>query len=130
MIIRRYGTKFHSVSLDFDPAAMTEVGFRRDGEQEWDAEEFLAQYEMVREEEIIAEFTDAVQEAAERLMLDGLAEKVNAVHDALEEGQYLSVESKTGVDYPRTRYDRPTTGDKAFTYTLDQPLRMGIWQKK
>ena len=130
MIIRRYGTKFHSVSLDFDPAAMTEVGFRRDGEQEWDAEEFLAEYEMVREEEIIAEFTDAVQEAAERLMLDGLAEKVNAVHDALEEGQFLSVESKTGVDYPRTRYDRPTTGDKAFTYTLDQPLRMGIWQKK
>lgn len=130
MIIRRYGTKFHSVSLDFDPAAMTEVGFRRDGEQEWDAEEFLAEYEMVGEKEIIAEFTDAVQEAAERLMLDGLSEKVNAVHDALGEGQYLSVESKTGVDYPRTRYDRPTTGDKAFTYTLDRPLRMGIWQKK
>jgi hypothetical protein len=130
MIIRRYGTKFHSVSLDFDPAAMTEVGFRRDGKQEWDAEEFLAEYEMVREEEIIAEFTDAVQEAAERMMLDGLAEKVNAVHDALEEGQYLSVESKTGVDYPRTRYHRPTTGDKAFSYTLDRPLRMGIWQKK
>jgi hypothetical protein len=130
MIIRRYGTKFHSVSLDFDPAAMTEVGFRRDGEREWDAEEFLADHEMVGGEEIMAEFTDPVQEAAERMMLDALEEKVNAVHDALGEGQYLSVESKTGVDYPRTRYDRPTTGDKAFTYTLDRPLRLGVWQKK
>jgi hypothetical protein len=130
MIIRRYGTRFHSVSLDFDPAAMTEVGFRRDGEREWAAEEFLADHEMVREEEIMAEFTDPVQEAAERMMLDALEEKVNTIHDALGEGQYLSVESKTGVDYPRTRYDRPTTGDKAFTYTLDRPLRLGIWQKK
>ena len=42
MIIRRYSDRFHSVSLDFVPAAMTEVGFRRDGSQDWDAEEFLA----------------------------------------------------------------------------------------
>ena len=59
MIIRRYGSRFHSVALDFDPAAMTEVGFRRDGEQEWDAEEFLAGHHLVREEEVIAESTDA-----------------------------------------------------------------------
>ena len=130
MIIRRYGNRFHSVSVDFDPAAMTEVGFRRDGAQEWDAEEFLSSHDLIREEEIIAEFSNVVQEKAERLMLDGLRAKLDAIHDSLTEGQFLSVESKTGVDYPRTRYDRPTTGDKAFTYTLDKPLRVGIWQKK
>lgn len=130
MIIRRYGSRFHSVALDFDPAAMTEVGFRRDGEQEWDAEEFLAGHLMVREEEVIAESTDAVQEAAERTMLQALKEKVLAIHDALGDGQFLSVESKVGVDYPRTRYDRTTTGQKEFSYTLDRPLRLGIWEQK
>ena len=69
MIIRRYGNRFHSVSIDFDPAAMTEVGFRRDGEQEWDTEEFMSQHELIREEEIIAESSDVVQEKAEREML-------------------------------------------------------------
>ncbi len=130
MIIRRYGNRFQSVSLDFDPAAMTEVGFRRDGSQEWDAEEFLAGHEMIREVEIIAEASDAVQEAAERVMLANLEQKVNDVLATLEEGQFLSIESKTGVDYPRTRYYRPTTGDREFTYTLDKPLRLGVWAKK
>ena len=129
MIIRRYGNRFHSVSMDFDPAAMTEVGFRKDGVQEWDAEEFLAAYLMVREVEIIATSSDPVQEKAEREMLEDLAAKFNEIHDALEEGQFLAIESKMGVDYPRTRYDRPTTGDRVFTYTLDRPLRLGVWEK-
>jgi len=109
---------------------MTEVGFRRDGHEEWSAEEFLATYEMVGEEEIIAQATDPVQERAERSMLEALEDRFNAIHEGLEEGQYLSIESKAGVDHPRTRYDRVTKGDREFTYTLDRPLRLGIWQKK
>ena len=130
MIIRRYGNRFHSVELDFDPAAMTEVGFRRDGKHQWDAEEFTDQYERVREEEIIAQATDLVQEKAERTMLEALEEKFRGIHESLSEGQCLCVESQSGKDYPRTRYDRSTRGDREFTYTLDRPLRLGIWQKK
>ena len=130
MIIRRYGNRFHSVSLDFDPAAMTEVGFRRDGKQEWDADEFLSAHEMIREEEITAEASDAVQEAAERTMLEALEGRFNALVASLEEGQFISVESKTGVDYPRTRYNRTTKGDREFTYGLDRPLRLGVWAKR
>lgn len=130
MIIRRYGNRIHTVSTHFDPAAMTEVGFRRDGRQEWDAEEFLADYELLREEEIIAEFSHVVQETAEREMLAALKTALHELWESLEEGQLLSVESKAGVDHPRTRYDRPTKGDRAFTYTLDRPLRLGIWRKK
>ena len=63
-------------------------------------------------------------------MLVSLKEKVLAIHDSLADGQFLSVESKTGVDHPRTRYDRTTTGDREFTYTLDRPLRLGIWEQK
>jgi hypothetical protein len=130
MIIRRYGNRFHSVSLDFDPAAMTEVGFRKDGVQEWEAGEFLAAHRLAREVEIIAESSDPVQEKAEREMLEALEARFNEIHGALEEGQYLGIESKTGVDYPRTRYARPTTGNREFTYTMDRPLRLGIWEKR
>jgi len=130
MIVRRYGNRVHSVVLNFDPAAMTEVGFRRDGEEEWDAEEFEALHELVREEEVIAEATHLVQDTAEREMLETLQQMVHDLHEALEEGQYLSIESQPGVDHPRTRYDRTTKGEREFTYTLDRPLRMGIWARK
>ena len=130
MIIRRYGNRIHSVSLNFDPAAMTEVGFHRDGQMERDLGEFLDEHHLVRELAIIDEATDPVQERAEREMLQKLAAQVNELHDSLEEGQYLVIESKAGVDYPRTRYNRSTTGDREFTYTLDRPLRLGIWERR
>ena len=130
MIIRRYGNRVHSVSLNFDPAAMTEVGFHRDGQMERDLGEFLDEHQMVREVEIIAEASDPVQEKSEREMLQKLAAQANELHDSLEEGQYLAIESKAGVDYPRTRYNRSTTGDREFTYTLDRPLRLGIWERR
>lgn len=130
MIIRRYGNRFHSVALDFNPAAMTEVGFRKDGDQDWDADEFMEHHEMVREEAITAEASDVVQEQAERTMLEELKEKFDAIHHGLTEDQFLSIESKSGVDYPRTRHARSTKGDLEFTYTLSHPLRLGIWQRK
>ena len=116
--------------MNFDPAAMTEVGFRKDGAQEWEAEEFLSGHEMIREEEFMASASEVVQQAAERVMLKNLEAKVNQVLEGLAEGQFLSVESRMGVDYPRTRYSRATTGDREFTYTLDKPLKLGIWAKK
>jgi len=130
MIIRRYGTRVHSVTLEFNPAAMTEVGFRRNGEQEWSAEDFDSQYDLVREEEIIAEATSPVQEQAERSMLAALEDRFNEIYQSLDEGQLLGVESKPGVEYPRTRYLRSTKGEQDFTYTLDRPLRLGIWAKR
>lgn len=130
MIIRRYGDQYHSVTLDFDPAALTEVGFRRDNEQQWEAGDFEAQYELVREESIISEGTDPVQDKAERMMLDALRDRFNEVYETLEEGQILSVQSERGKDHPRTRYDRTTKGDQDFTYTLDRPLKLGIWSRR
>ncbi len=130
MIIRRFGNRFHSVALDFNPSAMTEVGFRRDGKQEWDAEEFIKHHEMIRQEELDSEASDAVQEKAERTMLDALEEKFNALHDSLEEGQFISIESRSGVDYPRTRHGRSSVGEKEFTYGLSHPLKVGIWKRK
>lgn len=130
MIVRRYGNRFHSVALAFDPAALTEVGFKKDEAKDWTAEEFHEAYELIRVEEVTAEGADPVQDTAEKAMLAELEEKVMAIHDALEDGQLLSIESKSGVDHPRTRYHRPTKGERAFTYSLNHPLRLGVWSKK
>lgn len=130
MILRRYGNRVESVDPDFDPAAMNEVGFRRNGEFRSDLGAFLDEHQMVRTEEITAEYTDPIQERSERLMLEVLREKLDGVLASLEEGEILSVESETGKDYPRTRYERSSLRGGEFTYTLDRPLRLGIWTKR
>ena len=130
MIIRRFGNKVQSVTPDFDPAALTEVGFRRNGEQQWDTEDFEEMYELVQEAEIVAEMSHAVQEQAERGMLEVLEARLNEMYEGIEDGHLLSVQNQQGADYPRTRYERSTMGDLEFTYSLDKPLRLGVWRKK
>ena len=95
-----------------------------------DLGEFLDHYHMVRSEEITAEGTDVVQEKAEKALLENLKAEFDKVYATVEEGQFLSIESKSGVDYPRTRYDRTTLGDRPFVYTIDRPLRLGIFEKR
>ena len=129
MIIRRYGKTIASVDADFDPAAMTEVGFRRNREWEMAIDEFLDHHKMVETHEIDGTGTDVVQDKAERALLANLLEQLEAIHDGMGEGQMLAIESKTGVDYPRTRYERTTLGEQAFTYSIDRPLKVGIWEK-
>jgi hypothetical protein len=118
------------VEINFDPAALTEVGFRRNAQREWEVADFTEEYELVGVEEVTAEATHLVQDTAERAMLDLLEERVRQIHDALEEGSLLSVESQPGGDHPRTRYDRTTKGEREFTYSLDRPLKVGIWVRK
>lgn len=129
-MVRRYGNRVEVVEPDFKAEAMTEVGFRRTGENRWDLAQFLDEYAMVRGVEINAEFTDAVQDTAERGMLRALMDKLQGIQDALRPDEILSVESELGKDYPRTRYERTTTGDQEFTYSLDRPLRLGILKKR
>jgi hypothetical protein len=130
MIIRRYGKTIASVDADFDPAAMTEVGFRRNREWEMEIDEFLDKHKLVQGFEIDGTGSDVVQDKAERALLAALLGQLEAIHDRLEEGQFLSIESRTGVDYPRTRYERSTLGNQEFTYSIDRPLRVAIWEKR
>jgi hypothetical protein len=129
-IVRRYGKRVETVEPDFRAEAMTEVGFRRTGERKWALDEFLDEYAMVRGVDLTAEGTDAVQEKAEKAMLQSLADKLAGITDALKPNELLSVESELGKDYPRTRYERSTKGDQEFTYSLDRPLRVGIFRKR
>lgn len=129
-IVRRYGKRVETVEPDFRAEAMTEVGFRRTGEAKWALDEFLDQYAMVRQVDLTAEATDEVQERAEKGMLQSLADKLQGILDALKPDEVLSVESEVGRDYPRTRYDRSSKGGQEFTYSLDRPLRLGIFRKR
>ena len=129
-IVRRYGKRVETVEPDFRAEAMTEVGFRRTREKRWALDEFLDEYSMVRQVEITAEATDEIQERAEKRMLRSLGDKLQGIMDALKPDEVLSVESEVGRDYPRTRYERSSKGGQDFTYTLDRPLRVGIFRKR
>jgi hypothetical protein len=129
-IVRRFGKRVETVEPDFRAEAMTEVGFRRTGEAKWSLDEFLDEYALARQVELTAEATDEVQERAEKAMLQSLGDKLQGVLNALKPDELLSVESEVGKDYPRTRYERSSKGEQEFTYSLDRPLRIGIFRKR
>lgn len=47
MILRKYGTTYHSVTPNFDSRAMTEVGFLKSGERSLPADELAEQFDAV-----------------------------------------------------------------------------------
>ena len=129
-IVRRYGNKVETVEPDFRAEAMTEVSFRRTGEQKWKLEEFMDEYALVRTVDLSAEGSSANQDTAERAMLQTLKDKLDGILSALKPDELMSVESQIGKEYPRTRYERSTRGEKEFTYGLDRPLRLGLFKRR
>jgi len=49
MILKQYGTSYHSVETNFNSRALTEVGFRRDRAFSVSVDDFVANYEKVTE---------------------------------------------------------------------------------
>lgn len=134
MILRRYGSKLHSVELDFDPRALTEVGFRRDGDTALDADEFSAAYEKRDERELTATADGPVQDEAEKRLLDELERRVRELLDGLEPGEVLVIENERG-DHPRTRdrkKERVVEGKNRlhFEWRIEPALRVGIYRSK
>lgn len=133
MLLRRYGTAFHSVLTDFDPRAMTEVRFRRDRELSVPADEFETRYEKVREEALSAESEGAVQTEAEQEVLDRLEAQLTELLNGLGEGQVAVVESEQGHDYPKLRERKEGVIVKGenrlhFHWWVDPPLRVGVYR--
>lgn len=134
MIVRRYGSTVQSVSPNFDPRAMTEIGFLRTSDLSIPTEEFLTRYERVGERALVATAEGDVKVEVEQAVLDGLLEQIQAALADLAPGQLLLVESEPGRDYPKTR-DRTTTvvvggieNRLHFTWTVDPPLRLGVYR--
>jgi hypothetical protein len=134
MIVRRYGRKVQGVTPNFDPHAMTEVGFVR-GDWSLSAEEFEEKYERVGGREITARETGDVQNQVEHAVLEALREQLLAFESSLGPGEILMVEDEPGVHYPKTR-GRQITKSVAgqnrltFEYTVDPPLHMGVYRPR
>lgn len=133
MILKKYGKNLHSVEINFDARAMTEIGFRRNHETSISVEEFEDRY--VRDElhELTAESEGSVQDEAEVAVLDTLADRLQSLDGGLPVGQVLVIESEQGTDYPKTRDDKKNVvvdGKNRFHFVwrIDPPLRVGQYR--
>lgn len=133
MILRRYGSKLQSVEPDFDPRAMSEVGFRRDRQVAYDEEEFAAAHEKLEERELTATAEGPVQDEAEEALLEDLRRQLDEILAELGEDEVVVVENTTD-DYPKTRdrkQDRVVEGKNRlyFHWRIEPPLRLGIYRE-
>lgn len=134
MILKRYGTSYHSVEPNFNSRALTEIAFRRDRQLSVPVEEFESGYEKVDEHALVAETEGDVQDDAEEALLESLGVSLEGVHAALADDQVLVLESKEGEDYPKTRNSKKNVvveGENRlyFYCKVDPPLRMGVYRK-
>lgn len=134
MILKQYGTAYHSVEINFDSRALTEIAFRRDRAFSIPTEEFEAGYSKVAERTLTAASEGEVHDETESELLESLEDEVRRVLEELGEDEVLVVESKEGADYPKTRDTKKKVvvdGENRlyFYWSVDPPLRVGIYRK-
>ena len=135
MILKQYGTSFHSVQPNFNSRALTEIGFRRDRAFSMGFEEFADTYEKVGEKCLSPETEGDVHDHVEAALLGALEEGVEDALASLGSGEVLVVESREGQDYLKTRDTKKNVvvdGENRlyFHWRVDPPLRLGVYRKK
>ena len=130
MILRRYGSFYHSVRPNFNPTAITEIGFMRDRVFSIRASDFDAGHNLVETHELVAEADDAVQRRAEKALLANLEAAVERQVENLAPGQVLVVLNER-EDWPKTRERREAViveGENRFHFhwSVDPPLRVAV----
>jgi hypothetical protein len=134
MILKRYGHSLHSVQLNFDSKAMTEIGFRRDQELSISAEAFQKGYTRTQSHALTAQMEGYVQDDVERTALKDLESRIRQLEAGLANGAVLVVESEQGVDYPKTRTEHKTVVEGGenrlyFSVRVEPPLRLAEYSK-
>ena len=135
MILRRYGTSFQSVDLNFDSKALTEIGFRKNHDRSEPADDFTAGWERVGGHELAATQEGSVQDEVEQKLLKDLEAQIRKLEGELGPDDVLVVESEQGTDYPKTRTQTRTIvvgseNQLHFTTTVHPPLRVAIYRKR
>lgn len=131
-IVRRYGNKVQSVTPNFDSRAMTEIGFVRGSEVAIPVDEFEQTYHRLFGRELAARAEGDVQGDVEDAVLASLTAQLEALTAEAGDGALLLIENEQAVDHPKTR-GRQTTivvdGENrlVFEYTVDPPLRIGVY---
>ena len=134
MLLRRFGSSFHSVTPSFDSRALSEISFRKDGAHAMPVEEFERSYRKVSEEAIGGEAEGAVQSTVEDELLRRLEADVADRLSRLSDAEALVVENEQGVDYPKVRDKKRGTiveGENRlhFEWRIDPPLRLGHYRR-
>jgi hypothetical protein len=135
VIVKRYGSKVHSVTSNFDARAMNEIGFRRDNEWSEDGDAFSDAYEKVETHDLTAAAEGEIQGDAEEKLLESLLAQLDAVARTVGDDGVLMVESEQGVDYPKTRHTQTNqvVGNENrlyFRFTVEPPLRVAVYRKR
>jgi hypothetical protein len=135
MILKQYGTSYHSVETNFDSRALTEVGFRRDRVLSVTVDDFKARYQKVTEKTFAPEAEGDVHDQAEQDLLTALEAGVADAVAALGESEVLVLENQEGEDYPKTRDTKKKVvvdGENRlyFYWRVDPPLRLGVYRAK
>ena len=135
MILRRFGSRIHEVTPNFDARAMTEVSFLRGSALEDSADEWLEAHERVEEHHLTATAEGDVQNEAEESLLEQLEAQLRALADALQPDEALLVENEPGNNYPKTRMRQKTVVvDGAnrlhFDAEVDPPLIVGRYRRR
>ena len=131
MILRRYGSSYQSVEANFNPTAMTEVGFRRDRAFSISVDEFEAGYVQKDVRELTAKASAEVQGDAERAVLTQLESALGEAVAGLAEGDVLVVLNGKD-DHPKTRERRENVivdGENRFHFNwwIDPPLKVAVF---
>ncbi|MFV2006625.1 MAG: hypothetical protein ACC667_04225 [Longimicrobiales bacterium] len=134
MIVRQYGDSVESVEIAFDPIALNEIAFRRSRAFSMSTDEFHAGYVPVEEYSLTSEAEGHVHGETEQALLDGLETQIVKLEGALGESEVLMVDSRQGVDYPKTRGRQKNVvveGENRlyFYASVDPPLRMVRFRK-
>lgn len=129
MIVRQYGTSIESVAVAFDSNALNEIAFRKSQGFSMPDDEFLARYVPVQEYILTSDAEGDVHPETEQALLDGLQAQIEEIEGVLGEGEVLMVDSRQGVDYPKTRGRQKNIVVKGenrlyFYASVDPPLRM------
>lgn len=133
MILRRYGSSYQSVDMDFDAKALNEFAFRRNRQESIPADDFEASFGTVQRVELSESAEGPVQYEALQSMLDKVREGVEDVVARLEAGQVLVIDNEQGHDYPKPRQHTRNVIEEGenrlhFEYTMHPPLRVSVWQ--
>ncbi len=132
MILRRYGSAYHSVDPAFNPAALNEIGFRRNHAFSVATAEFGESYAAVAERELSAEAEGGVQRETEAKVLAQLEQALIGEAGKLADGQALVVLNDRD-DWPKTREQRRAAaeGDHGrFHWSVAPPLRVGVYERR
>jgi hypothetical protein len=135
MILKRYGDTLHSVELNFDSKALTEIGFKRDRSFSLPSSELASTYDSAQTYELAAKSEGWVQDQVEHQLLRDLEHQVAEIQKAAGPDELLVIESEQGVDYPKTRTEQKTVvvegENKLYFYIrIEPPLRISRYRKR